>query len=507
MTQLDLQAHHPEYDERSPDWRLMSDCYAGQRAIKACGETYLPPTSGMVQKGMGAGEVGRKAYDAYKLRAVFRDFVAQAITGLAGVIHRKPPKVKVPKALEPMVQSMTIAGESLELLWARITEAQLEHGRGGLLVDVTDGAGVDKAMPYVALYRAPTILNWQSGERIEGRDSLGLVVLDESTSEMGADLTWAPVTQIRVLARGSVAAKLGADGEENAAAIASSNYMVAEARQAGDAKALELGAWKTPAIAGVPLERVPFVFFNTNDTTPTPSEPPLLGLANLSITVYLAEADYRQSLYLQSQDTLVLTGFSKEERKEVKLGAGAIIWAPMNGSAQFIGVSAAGLGEQRQALENDKAQAATFVVQLLDAGGGKSAESGEALRVRVSARTATLHSMQNTAAAAIRDCLVHAARWLKLPQEAIDGIEITPNTDFTDDVADPTVVKVLAEAKQAGAPISWETIHRWMRLHEVTEKSFDEEQEQIAAEETDAPTGETTVDIDPTGGRKPELAA
>jgi len=506
---LELQAHHPTYDERSPDWEIVADCYAGERAVKAKGTTYLPSTSGMrdPQTNQLTAE-GRLAYDAYKMRAVFHDFVRQAVTGLVGVVHRKPPVVNVPEALKPMVASMTIAGESLEILWQRITEQQLVAGHGGLLVDVPDGVPVSEATPYVALYSAASILNWNAGARRQGRQALQLVVLDETSARQGDDLTWASVTQIRVLALGAVATKLG--GEPDAeTVIAPNDYQVAVA-EPNDTGKLVLGEFKAPSIGALSLDQIPFVAFNTNDTVMEPCTPPLLGLALLALAIYRAEADYRQQLHMQGQDTLKRIGATPDPvtglTPEVRTGAGAVIDLNLGGDAEFIGISSSGLSEQRSALENDKAQASTHIVELLDTGAGE-AESGEALRVRVSARTAKLSSMQLTAAATIRDCLVLGGRWLSLPQAALDAIEVIPNLDFADDIADPQTVNVLVEAKLKGAPITWRMVHDWMRKHELTDKSFEETLEEMAAEETDAATGKTGVDIDPAASPKPIGAA
>jgi hypothetical protein len=56
-------------------------------------------------------------------------------------------------------------------------------------------------------------------------------------------------------------------------------------------------------------------------------------------------------------------------------------------------------------------------------------------------------------------------------------------------------------AKNQGAPLARETIHEIARRHKITDKTFDEEEEAIAAEEPSL-----TEDIDPLTGkpREPE---
>lgn len=494
---------HPLYQERLPDWDVMDDTYAGSRVVKERGDVYLPATSGMRENGYGQGanSLGQAMYDAYRIRAIFHDFVRETVGGLAGIVHRKPPVIEVPPALQPVVDKAALSGESLELLWRRVTEAQLLHGRIGLLVDVPDGAEAPDAIPYIAPYVARTIVNWDIGRGPDGRERIEIVVLDESGYQRVENLRWDHVRQVRVVAMSHVVRAMGVDpqAEDNVC-------LVGVAKGAGDGE-LEVDPagleWVAPSIASRTLDRVPFVFINPSDTTCNPDIPPLLGLAELALAIYRGEADYRQSLFMQGQDTLVRTGAMEEQK--AMTGAGAIMDLPMGGTAEYIGVSSNGLPEQRQALENDKGQVATYTIQMLDTNGSE-AESGEALRVRVSARTAKLVRMQQTAAAGLRDCLINAGRWLGLDEAALEGIVVTPNLDFSDGGVDAATVNLVMDAKVKGAPLSLKSIHQWLRRHEFTELEFEEEQEQILEEKTSGvdASGTTDVDVDPAGGEGAE---
>jgi hypothetical protein len=176
---MSLTERHPSFLERLPDWGLMHDSYAGERTVKAAGDRYLPPTAGMVANGygkvtpVGVANLGQAAYDAYRKRALYPDAVKKTITGLLGMVHRKPPVIEVPAALQPMVDRATIAGETIEVLWRRITEAQLLDGRCGLLVDIPSGRSIGEVVPYIALYAAPAMPNWDAGIRAQGRALAG----------------------------------------------------------------------------------------------------------------------------------------------------------------------------------------------------------------------------------------------------------------------------------------------------------------------------------------------
>lgn len=492
---------HPHYLARLADWTLLADAYEGERCVKGKGDTYLPATSGMIANGYGKPSVGNepnlgaKAYDAYRTRAVFPDILREAVMSLMGAMHRKPMQVTVPKALESLIESATIAGEPLDALARRVTESQLLFGRCGLLVDVPTGASVAEAMPYLCHYDPRAIVNWDPGVRVQGRQLLEALLLDESAYERIEDFRWEFMSQFRVCMLGEAAMSLAAVEQSQ---IASGKYVVAVARHQGQVQELSLKglAFGTPSIGGRDLNEIPFVFINATDLVPDPGQPPLLGLAQLAMAIYRGEADYRQSLFLQGQDTLVVIGQTEEQAKNTRTGAGAIIDVPMSGDAKFIGVSSTGLSEQRQALENDREQAGVYTVQMQDR--RSNAESGEALRVRVAARTATLVQIQLTMAQGIKDALTLAGKWMGLSESELDKIEVTPNLDFAEESVDPQGLDTLMSAKQKGLPLSAKSLHGWLKKNEFTELEYDEEMKLIAEEQaTMGSMGGTDEDLDP----------
>jgi hypothetical protein len=530
---MSIQDQHPEYTSRYPDWRILSDCFDGERKVKAAGPEYLPPTGGMIENGYSStlttslgtattidttaggystNSIGTASYNAYRTRAVFHPFVHEAVTGLLGVLHRKPPVVEVPKALEPMLERMTNRGENLEQLWRRISEGQLKHGRLGLLVDLPSASSV-KAVPFVALYCAEHVLNWDTAPGEDGREALQLVVLDESRYERQPDLQWERVVRVRVLATADVAVTIDSEAPIEAQG---ETYVVGEFRGEGegDAQTMTISAagWVAPSMtssAADGLAAIPFVFVNTNDLVPTPDQPPLLGLANITLAIYRGEADYRQSLFMQGQDTLARFGYQDPEAndstkgvKGPRIGAGTIMDFPPGGDLKYVGVSSQGIPYQKDALDADKQQAAMYSVQMLDTKGG-DAESGEALRIRVSARTATLARLQHTAAAAIRDCLVYAGRWLGLGDAELDAIVVTPNLDFADDAKPAADIATIQSARVAGARISDESYHEYLVANRILTTTFEEESLRYERDLTErGGNGGTAVDV--TGGKVEE---
>lgn len=467
---MSLDSKHPKYSEFIDDWLTMRHTYRGERVIKEQGTRYLPYTSGQIADGAegDSKSKGRLAYEAYKKRAVFHPFVSQAVEGALGVMHHKPPTIELPSALESMREKATVNGEGLEQLLRRINEAQLVTGRYGLLLDVApneDGT----ATPYIATYNAEHIINWDQGNRTENvLENLNLVVLDESSYERDSDLNWEFKNKYRVLVLGD----LGLN--ENADDTTSYRTGVFD-----EAKATLTEAGLTiPSIRGNTLEKIPFVFVNSQDILPDPDDPSLLGLARLALAIYRGEADYRQSLFMQGQDTLVIIGSAQDDGNEMRVGANAMIGLPIGGDAKWIGVDSQGLPEMRQSLENDRKAAGAMGGQLLDTT-SREKESGDALKVRIAGQTATLNEIALSGAFALQTILRDAATWMGAnPEEVV----VTPNLDFADDeLGSKTLVEYMT-AKTLGAPLSLESIHSLMQDKGLTQMEFEEELDKILEE-------------------------
>lgn len=494
----------------------MEDTYAGEQEVKRKRTTYLPPMESMIQDGMGTPQsVGWKDYDAYLMRAVFHDVVKDAVKAMVGIMHMKPAEFQLTPRLEKLRNSATIQGESMQMLLRRMNEAQLVNGRMGLLVDAPEGVDVDQALPYIAFYNAQRIINWDAGRVDEGKNVLDLVVIDESSFQR-VGFTWKNERKHRVLARGG-ALDL-ATGEERP--VPNEPYGVC-VKENNDMSMPVADQFTIPSIGGRALSEIPFVFVGANDLLPEPEVPPLLGLSNLALAIYRGEADYRQTLYYQGQQTLVVIGGNVSDADdEMRLGNRGLIELKIGGDAKYVGVSPSGLGEMRQSIENDKNVAAEFGASILDsssAGASAAVASGEALRVRVAARTTTIASVARTAAAGLERALKICAEWVG---DDPDKIKVNPQTDFADQSVAGAALLAFMQAKQLGLPLSLKSMHRMMKLNDMTQMDFEQENEEIEAEaesmigqiavpqpqdddefldpEDPAATGQTTPPITPT---------
>jgi len=478
-----LDSRHPSYTECVADWRQMRDTYAGERAVKDAGTLYLPATSGMVADGFPAGTAGAgstatkgyRDYIAYRTRARCPDLVDEAVSALLGVMHSKPPTIELPPAMEYLRAQASSRGESLETLLKRINFEQMVVGRVGLLGDVLD-VGERKGEFYIATYVAESIVNWDTAVQTEIEvESLNMLVLDETgVQRVPEQFEWETVQQYRVLV-------LGEFDEPNPVAYSRGGPTYRAGVFRKDTQYAE-GKLKAPKTKGRAAHEIPFVFINAEDIDAPPGKPPLLGLSNLTLTIYRGEADYRQSLFMQGQDTLVILGLPAEDAAgggtggasggQTRVGVGAVINLPdPGGDAKFIGVNSEGLSEQRTALQNDYSRGEQFAGRLMDSV-TRERESGDALRIRLATRTATLNQIALAGAYGLETLLRKLARWMGADPQAV---KVTPNMDFVDDQMSGEQLRLLMEAKRNGAPLSIQTVHRLMSQRSMTDLSFEQE--------------------------------
>jgi len=461
----DLSSKHPNYMSAVEDWTLMRDAYKGQRQVKSKRQTYLPPTSGQVADGMTSPEQpGSKAYAAYLMRARFPNFVREAVQTAVGMLHSQPAKITLPKEMENIRSSR---GEDLHQLLVRINTEQLVTGRLGVLADLPTSGG---DMPYLATYATERLINWDDGTK-EGLvpQVLNFVVLDESEYERAnTSFTWEVEEKYRVLILGSIDVNVSK---------APYSFGVFNSKDV-DFKPESL---KQPSLKGEMLQKIPFVIINSCDLTTEPDEPPLLDLGELCMTVYRGEADYRQNLFMQGQDTLVVIGGGQEEDETLRTGAGARIdISNPQGDAKFIGVTSDGLSEQREALKEDRSRAGSMGAQSLDST-SRERESGKSLGIRIAARTADLNQIADAGAKGLESILKICAEWMRLdPNE----VSVEPNREFGDHELTGQTMVEQQTARNLGFPISARTLHQQAVDRGLTSMTFEEEMAAAKAEES-----------------------
>ena len=378
-----------QYTDNAPLWEKLNDCYHGPERIKSKEYTYLPATPSQTMQGLRQGQPGRQSYLNMIARAVFPELVYQTIESALGIMHQKPPNIRLPRELEYLRNRATGEGESLNALLRTINFNQLLYGRAGLVPTLWFEEGATQGIPLISHYSAPSIINWS-------HDFVILRTVEsqyENFTESQTNVYWIFAIQEGIL---HFARRTDRD-------ITSTD---------------ELGQY---IFRNNTFNFLPFTFINANDTVSDVDRAPLLPLANMSLQIYLDEADYRNTKFATGQPTLVITGSSgAEKKKATPLGPGAKIELPKEATAQFLEVSGDSLAELRTSLENDYRRADEQGASLLTTR-GKEAESGDALRIRVNAKAATRKTIALAGGDGLEEQLRHIGRMWQVSEERLDN--------------------------------------------------------------------------------------
>lgn len=444
----------------------MRDCYRGERQVKSKSAIYLPPTSSQVADGFGTSEksVGQLAYLAMKMRARFPNFAREAVQMAIGMMHSQPPIIEVPESMKGIRSSK---GEPLEVLLRKINTEQLITGRVGLMADLPTNPSPGEDLPYLTTYVAERMINWDDGraEQIVPQ-TLNFIILDETENERIAGFEWQLKEKYRVLI-------IGDEMENETKGLYVQGVF--------DAQLFDRSKLQAPTWRGRTLENIPFVIINSSDATSDVDDPPLLDLGNLCMTIYRAEADYRQNLFMQGQDTLVTVGGNFDTDATLRTGVGARIDMPLGGDVKYVGVNSSGLSEQREALGRLESRAGSMGAQTLDTT-SRERESGDSLRIRVAARTADMNQIVETAAFALESILKTCAIWMG---ENPDEIKVKPNKEFGEMPLTGQTMVEMATARNLGFPISAKTMHDLARKRRMTTRTFEEEIVEAKKEDED----------------------
>lgn len=448
---MTVEAKHPDYEDREDDWKIMRDCARGEKAVKEEAENYLPMPSGF----KGHDDNGVSYYAAYQTRAQFPDILQPTLDGMVGLIHRVEAQIEMPESMEPLWERATKDGLPLEAFHRNITRELLLTARYGVLVDAPrEGADV----PFLAGYKAESIINWAAVDH-------DLYVLDETGWKITDDeFEWEEVTEYRVLRFGQ-----------------GTGYT----QQLTDDEGNPIETVAPSARGNKALTEIPFVVAGPRDLSLTPEAPPLLGVARASLAIYRLDADWRHQLYQSGQDTLIYTGVTDRSAIPKHVGAGVYVTLPFQAKAEYIGPSCKGIEAHERAMASERQNAVAAGARMFDTKKQSGVESGEALRLRQAAETATLTTVALSSAACLEKALRFAAMFMGLNPE---DVTVKANLRFVEQTMEPKDAAELVKSWQAGA-ISYETLYENLQRGGIAseERDAEEEKDLIDQETPDQP--------------------
>ncbi|PSJ60757.1 DUF4055 domain-containing protein [Pseudaminobacter soli (ex Li et al. 2025)] len=445
-----VDTRHPDWTERAEEWRLMRDSNRGETAIKDAGKVYLPQPSGFAKQADG----GVALYAAYQKRAQFAEIVLPAVMAMVGVIHQAEIKVVIPDSMAKLWERATADGLPLEAFHRRITAELLLMGRYAVLVDAPSSGD----LPWLAGYQAESLINWAEDRSMFVLNESGLV-------RNGFEWT---------------------DRKQYLALLLENGKYVGR-RYDGDGNPIKDKEGEPTTAKGDNLTEIPIVVMGPRDLSLKPETPPCIGIARSAVSMYQLSADYRWQLFMTGQETFVVINGEAPET----VGAGVVISLQGNGEgkqpdAKYVGPAGTGIAAHRVAITDEQQNAANAGARLFNSG-QKTAESGDALRIRYTSETASLISVAHASCAGLEKALRYAGRMMGLGETEIGNIVVTPPKTLVERTITPQQMTAIMGLWEKGL-ISGETAYENLQAGNVAsaERDWAEEQDMIAKEQLGA---------------------
>lgn len=463
----DVTFQHPDYVESLPQWTLVEDAAAGERAVKAKKETYLPKPNKK-----DASIENQIRYDQYVFRAVYYNATGRTLSALSGMAFTKWPEQQIPAQLEPWKEDVSGSGIPL-VQHAQLSIGEvLKTGRAGILVDYPNTGGevslaaqsAGGVQPTMSIYPAHAITNWDV-ERRGGKVILTLVVLREShASRDGFELKQEP--QYRVL-------RLDATG-----------YVVEiwRKRLNPETKKEEWYLFQVSMPTRGNSQRwqeIPFQFIGakSNDWSIDPG--PLYDIAVLNVAHYRNSADYEDSCYMVGQPQVWMSGLDEQwvkmlQEKGITFGSRTILPLPVNGSAGILQPQPNAMC--KEAMDAKELQMAALGARLLVHGkAGAAAKTA----TEIQSDDTSSHSVLSLVCDNVSMAYTQAIKWAADFANAAGDVAFSIPTEFAHMKLDAQTMTAMMSAVQAGQmPLS----DFWTQLREAGYIDSEKTDEQIREE-------------------------
>lgn len=488
---LHVDAQHAQYEAMLARWERLRDCYAGEDAVKAKKEKYLPYLAEHHDK--------PHLYDAYLDRAVFFNATKRTANGLNGSIFQNAPTLTdATPDVEQQLTDITLTGQSLDMFALDTVKDVILVGRAGVMIDMPPEVVVEVApgveappvapvRPFVVRYDTENIINWRTTRR-DGHEIITLLVLREFRDIVAADDRFTVETH-------EVYRVLELDG--NGWLVVSVFEQIKNA--AGEKVWVELENHQ-PKRRGQRLDFIPFVFLGPTSVQSKVEDPPLDDLAVVNISHYRTMADLEHGRHLTALPTPYVTGaFGDDDDDPIYMGSSTCLILPQGAEAGMIEFQGTGLEALVTAEKDKRTMMATVGARMLES--DTTQETLGAVAMRHSGEHATLRTVAQTAEQAFTTVL-QIFTWLQSTEALFTDVKIKYelNKEFFSVRLQPAEIASLVAAwVQDG--FSYETLYFNLERGGVTRPGI------TAEDELTAVSQQKTEDAALNARLFPELAA
>lgn len=349
---------HPSYNASLIKWKRCRDVVAGQDAIYAGKDNYLPKL-----KNEDIGD-----YEARMMRTPFFNASWRTVASFVGMMFRKDATLEAPDATKKLLEDVTGTGISFNNLAKNIAYENLTVSFLGVFVDypaeyVKENGGtltIPEAealglRPVMTLYNAESIRNWDH-RRINNKTVLSQVRLGETqrTLKPGSEFEYEEKAVIRLLDLDEVG-----------------NYRIRVFSQDNEE---QIGGAVYPKLNGQFLKEVPFYFIGPDGTDAKIEEPVNIDLFNHNIKHYQVSADYEHACHMTALPTPFITGYrptvdietGKSEDPDFYIGSGtAWVFPDKDTKVAFLEYNGSGISSIKSNLDDKKEEMAALGARAL----------------------------------------------------------------------------------------------------------------------------------------------
>lgn len=455
------------YTKFAAKWKRCRDVTTGQDAVYEAGTAYLPMLT----------DETPEEYRARQNRTPFFNASWRTVAGFVGMVFRKPPTRKIPKALEEYLNDVTMTGTKFDVFAQETIYELMTTSLCGIYVDhpalVTNENGSPLTVrqaealglrPSMKRYNVEAIRDWKLG-RVNNRTVLTQVRLSEVKTETITEFKEEETPVVRVL-------DLDPEGFYRVRV-----FIEATEEQDGDDV--------YPLLNGQKMTEIPFYFLTPDGEEVGYPEPILLDLFDLNLKHYQVSSDYEHGCHMTALPTPWITGHQsglgpngQPVKETFRIGSTTMLIFPnQETKLGFLEYTGAGLETLEKNLDRKEAQMAAIGARML-APEKTGVEAAETLTIRNSGEHSILGAISVAGSGGLTKALNMFARWLNMNQEC----EYTLNRDFVPFVVDPAKMQAWLAAVQAGK-MSGETFFDLMQRGDLVpaERTYEEEQARIDA--------------------------
>jgi hypothetical protein len=449
---MSVNNQHADYSNMLDRWTRCRAASQGQDAIHAAGPTYLPMLTDQT----------RRQYDSYKLRANFYNATWRTISGLQGMLFRKPATVAVPAVAQPLLEDISLSGEPLHMFVLEVVEECLTVGRVGIFVDyptvnttVTTNADakMQNLRPIMKRYPAESIINWRTSI-INNANQLSMVVLTEQVEISSDEFTQVLETRYRVLDLISIPNDAG-----NMVTV----YRVRTFKIEKDVDILL--STTIPFLNGAVIDYIPFYFIGVDSVDCDVDEPPMIDLVDLNISHYRTNADFEHGCHFTGLPTPVITGFTPDKADATFSIGSTTAWVfpRPDAKAFYLEFTGQGLNMLEKNLTRKEGLMAVLGARMLE-NKQNNGDSQNGAAINMGGEQSMLASISQAVSIGIQ----RALSTFVIFAGSTETVKYVLNKDFFPMPMSPLALTALVASWQNGA-ISYETLFDNLKRGEVVD--------------------------------------